>query len=436
MTKTLFFLLLSVITTNTFSQNVIIPDANFKAYLLANTSINTNSDTQIQISEATAFSGHIICPNLNIADLTGIEAFINLTQLTCYNNQLTSLDLSNNTSLILVRVEVNQLTSIILNRTNSVLEYLNCTLNQLTNFNPAEHPLLEILLIRFNQLTNINVTQNPLLWYLGCGSNTLTTLDISQNPLLKVLHCDNNQFTTLDLSQNSVLENISCTNNQLIGLDFYQNPVLSLVTCWQNQITNINVAQNPALTKLLCSNNLLTSLDVTQNTNLTELQCDNNPITSLDVTQNTNLTELGCYSSQLTSLNVQNGNNVNFTYYNSNYNPNLICILVDDATYSTPNWSGVDPASTFVNNFTVCNALSIDNYYLTNSFNVFPNPSSSYINISYNKPIDKIVIYNILGEKVIATTATTIATNFLTNGVYFIKLYAQNKLGVKRFIKQ
>ena len=35
-----------------FGQNVNIPDANFKAYLVGNTAINTNGDSEIQVSEA------------------------------------------------------------------------------------------------------------------------------------------------------------------------------------------------------------------------------------------------------------------------------------------------------------------------------------------------------------------------------------------------
>ena len=67
-----------------FGQNVNIPDANFKAYLVGNTAINTNGDAEIQLSEATAFNGGIFCINMNIADLTGIEAFTALTDLYCY----------------------------------------------------------------------------------------------------------------------------------------------------------------------------------------------------------------------------------------------------------------------------------------------------------------------------------------------------------------
>ena len=41
-----------------FGQNVNIPDANFKAYLVGEPSINTNGDTQISVTEAAAFNGH------------------------------------------------------------------------------------------------------------------------------------------------------------------------------------------------------------------------------------------------------------------------------------------------------------------------------------------------------------------------------------------
>ena len=82
-----------------FGQNVYIPDANFKTYLVGNTAINTNGDNEIQLSEATIFNGSINCYSQNISDLTGIEAFTNLNSLNVNNNQLTSLDLSNNTAL-------------------------------------------------------------------------------------------------------------------------------------------------------------------------------------------------------------------------------------------------------------------------------------------------------------------------------------------------
>jgi len=57
-------------------QNVNIPDANFKAYLVGHWAINTNGDAEIQVSEAAAFNGQILCDSMFISDLTGIEEFI------------------------------------------------------------------------------------------------------------------------------------------------------------------------------------------------------------------------------------------------------------------------------------------------------------------------------------------------------------------------
>ena len=75
-----------VFITGANAQNVNIPDANFKAALVNNSSINTNMDTEIQISEASAFNGTIDCSYMNISNLTGIEAFVSLTNLLCYTN--------------------------------------------------------------------------------------------------------------------------------------------------------------------------------------------------------------------------------------------------------------------------------------------------------------------------------------------------------------
>ena len=41
------------------NDNVNIPDANFKAYLVGDSAINTNGDNQIQVSEAIAFNDTI-----------------------------------------------------------------------------------------------------------------------------------------------------------------------------------------------------------------------------------------------------------------------------------------------------------------------------------------------------------------------------------------
>ena len=149
-------LILCLTITNCYGQNVNIPDANFKAYVVGNTAINTNGDDEIQVSEANAFSGGIECSNENISDLTGIEAFTALTSLDCGFNKLTSLDVSKNTTL----------TS------------LDCRFNELTSLNVSKNTALTELLCKYNQLTSVDVSKNIALEYLECGGNQFDCVPI------------------------------------------------------------------------------------------------------------------------------------------------------------------------------------------------------------------------------------------------------------------
>ena len=117
-----------------FGQNVYIPDAIFKSYLVNNPLININGDGEIQVSEAIAYTGGISCGYANISDLTGIEAFTALDYLNCRDNQITSLDVSNNTALTYLRCNDNQLTSLDLSN-NTGLTQLYCETNLLECLN-------------------------------------------------------------------------------------------------------------------------------------------------------------------------------------------------------------------------------------------------------------------------------------------------------------
>ena len=102
-------------------KNVYIPDENFRNYLISNKEINPNGDGEILVTEAAKYTGAINCNGLKINDLTGIEAFIGLTKLICYSNQLSSLDLSSNTSLIELNCGMNQITCLNLTSNTSLI---------------------------------------------------------------------------------------------------------------------------------------------------------------------------------------------------------------------------------------------------------------------------------------------------------------------------
>ena len=127
MKKLFYFLIL--ITGITNAQIVTIPDANFKAKLIA-LGVDTNSDGEIQESEALSQS-NMQLSNSNITDLTGIEAFANLISLECAYNQITTLNVSGFTQLITLNCSHNQISSI--NFTNCpILDHINCSFNLIT----------------------------------------------------------------------------------------------------------------------------------------------------------------------------------------------------------------------------------------------------------------------------------------------------------------
>ena len=190
------------------------------------------------------------------------------------------------------------------------------------------------------------------------------------------------------------------------------------------------------MTILNCFTNQLTSLDVSSANALTGLFCFDNQLTSLDVSANTALELLNCYNNQLTSLDVRNGNNTNLSPFNSTSNPNLTCIYVDDASYSTANWTNIDPASTFVNNEAACEILSLGDNTSVLDVNIFPNPTANYLFIEGNVNPVSITIYNLLGAKVIATSNTDkIDVSELSNGVYIIKISDGIDQTDRKFIK-
>ena len=202
MKKILLTLIISATIGIVHAQNVNIPDAIFKAVLVGNSAINTNGDSEIQVSEATAFGGTIFCASLGISDLTGIEAFTALTVLNCSSNLITSLDVSQNTAL----------TS------------LNCSgdgyaQGQITNLDVSLNTALTEFYCFENQLDNLNISQNSALTTLWCYENQLDSLNVSQNPALTTLWCSNNQLSSLDLNQNTSLGDLNCAFNQLTYLD-------------------------------------------------------------------------------------------------------------------------------------------------------------------------------------------------------------------------
>ncbi|MEO8515850.1 MAG: T9SS type B sorting domain-containing protein [Flavobacterium sp.] len=284
MKQALFFLFLLVSSTIT-AQYTLIPDINFEKALISLGIDNGSPDGKVFTSSISNLSTLSI-GGRNISDLTGIEDFINLTELRCQANNLTTLDLSKNLKL----------------------EELDCY---------------------SNQLINLNVTKNLNLKSIECQENRLTSLDVSSNINLITLDFDNNYITNIDVSKNIGLQGLQVNFNLLKNLDVSKNINLMNLQCVENQLKILDLSKNPDLYLLYCRNNQLTSLDISKNPKINYVSC---------------------YSNNLTSLNLKNGKNTifntSFFYYcNFKFNPDLKCILVDNSAYSNTNWSTLKDAT-------------------------------------------------------------------------------------------
>ncbi|MDR1980855.1 MAG: hypothetical protein LBQ39_04435, partial [Tannerellaceae bacterium] len=165
-------------------------------------------------------------------DLSGCEALINLS---CYSNELTTLDVNANTALTVLRCADNQLPSLDVSA-NTALTTLNCLYNQLTDLDVSHNTALTHLYCSYNALTTLDVSANKVLVNLQCSNNQLTDLDVSHHTALSLLYCENNQLTTLDVSHSTV--------TFWWGLNFRSNP-LTDVTVGSTPPNNVVIDDMP-----------------------------------------------------------------------------------------------------------------------------------------------------------------------------------------------
>jgi len=321
--KKLYFSVIAIFLFTAVNAQIInIPDANFKARLLAanidnyiatnfanvRIKIDTNNDGEIQISEALQVKS-LDLQLCSISNLIGIESFINLKGLNCLENQLTSLDVSNLIGL----------------------ENLVCNRNILTSLNINGLVNLKLLMCAENQLSTLNVAGLTNLEYLNCYTNLLPELNLTNLPALSTLSCGHNLLTQLNLTGLTNLNSLSCDHNQLTTLNV--NTVdLTILDCGSNLIAVLDVGNLVSLQYLYCEFNQIQTLDVSALTLLMLLECSGNQLGTLDVSMLSNLNSLYCGSNPLTSLNLKNGrleNSVNFPGI-----PNLQYICADESQLS------------------------------------------------------------------------------------------------------
>jgi len=324
------------------------PDSKFRE-IVKGKDIDKNQDGTLGTTEIAAVT-ELYVEKKGIQNLKGIEFFTALEILYCYENQLTSLDLSK----------------------NSALTELFCYNNKLTSLDVSKNTALTVLSCYDNKLTSLDVSKNTALTMLYCYDNKLTSLDLSNNKALTTLYCylnrighsdmlalvrslptvTNGNFYGISISSSSEKNVLAKSrveiakskgwsvkakdgssnvdyegSDYLIAIDATNFPdenfraVVAGTDIDKDADGKLSEEEIAAVTKLYisdkkiaslkgiefftalqylyCFGNQLTSLDVSKNSALTELYCDNNKLTSLDVSKNTALTELNCANNKI-----------------------------------------------------------------------------------------------------------------------------------------
>lgn len=82
-------------------------------------------------------------------------------------------------------------------------------------------------------------------------------------------------------------------------------------------------------------------------------------------------------------------------------------------------------------------ALGIPSYISENKFTVFPNPTTSILNIQTNATITQIDIITLDGKQILSTAQKKIDVSNLPSGLYLIKITSKdNQLVIQKFFKQ
>ena len=303
------------------------PDENFRKYLLEQDYGKDGVITDEEIAGITS----IYVGSKQISTLEGIRFFTALTVLDCYNNKLTTLDLSNFASLETLSCGSDQLTTLDVSGCTA-LRYLFCEDGPSTELNVSGCTALEVLFCEITPLTNLDVSGCTALTDLLFDERKVETLDISGTAIKSI-----NIYTppTIDPSMVhtprpirtikavgcTALERLTCKNTHLTSLDVSGCTALTDLSCENNQLTSLDVSGCTALTDLRCENNQLTSLDLSNYAALGFLYCYNNQLESLYLSGCTALHTLWCYNNQLTNLDVSDCVTLDYflCYYNQLY---------------------------------------------------------------------------------------------------------------------
>jgi len=196
------------LTSLDVSKNTLLTYLNFPGNQLTNINLNQNTDLE-----------YLIC-GYNLLETLDVSQNLSLIEMACNNNNLTALDVTGNANLNRLFTRYNQISNL---NFNSDLEYLD---------------------VRINQLTELDVSQNTAMYYVKCETNLLENLNVkngnntnftqftaSSNPNLTCITVDDVAYSTTNwtiidsgVSFSTDCSTFSTDEFNLNSISIYPNP--------------------------------------------------------------------------------------------------------------------------------------------------------------------------------------------------------------------
>lgn len=218
-----------------------IPDINFEKGLIEH-GIDDVLDGKVLTSNVIGVK-KIQIEHAHIKDMTGLSSFISLEWMSLWDNDITTIDVSNNTKLKLLGLSQCPIEKVDLSKNTELVE-IDFQNSEGYEFGMKELDLtyntkLERIYIWDSRITTLDVSMCPNLIDLWCSNHHIKKLDLSNNHMLNVLVADNGELEYLNIkgTYNNGLPRTCKTDNNPNLKEILVTNVESINT-WRNTYIN------------------------------------------------------------------------------------------------------------------------------------------------------------------------------------------------------
>ncbi|WP_178987221.1 T9SS type A sorting domain-containing protein [Winogradskyella schleiferi] len=449
------------------------------------TELNVNDSNIASLQGIEAFTDlEILFCQRNLLTSLDVSQNLALEELECETNQLSTLNVSQNTALRVLGCSDTNLSTIDVSNnllleaiwfTNNNIESLNLDSNTaLRTYGLSNNPLVymsikngnnaNMLYIEAQNLPNLtcievddenaaylsesNWNVDPSISFgEDCGDLwTIYTSDVNLDTALSGYGnaIDTNGDGEITLNEAAAYTGVlDLSNSGITDIQGLQGfTAVTEINLSGNDITDLSPLFGSSTVILINRQTQLRTVANSSFSALSVLDVSDNNLESIDLSELTTLVEFYCSNNALNSLNVKNGNNEILTSFDASNNSELSCIEVDNAIAAS---SGLNSYSSWIKDTLAIysedcfSTLSIDDNDGIPYISIFPNPVKDVLTINSKQPIDHVIIYSLLGQKVVSykdLANNKIDISNFSKGLYILTAEINGAIQSIKFVKE